>query len=206
MIVYVESNFILEIAREQEQVASAKKILELAEDGKIELAFPSFALSEPFSTVIRKRNERNDLYDSLVSNLKQLQRSELHKQIMVDLEPVLVILKDAVKRDLDLLFSTIERMLSIGFSLETDVSSFRQALVYQNELDLSELDSIIYSTIFTDLRRRSHNEIKRFLSRDKKAFATNRRIKRELKDYNCSYIGSFAKGLEFIENTLQLWN
>ena len=206
MIVYVESNFILEIAREQEQVASAKKILELAEDGKIELAFPSFALSEPFSTVIRKRNERNDLYDSLVSNLKQLQRSELHKQIMVDLEPVLVILKDAVKRDLDLLFSTIERMLSIGLSLETDVSSFRQALVYQNELDLSELDSIIYSTIFTDLRRRSHNEIKRFLSRDKKAFATNRRIKRELKDYNCSYIGSFAKGLEFIENTLQLWN
>ncbi len=30
MIVYVETNFVLELAREQEQAVSAKKILELA--------------------------------------------------------------------------------------------------------------------------------------------------------------------------------
>jgi predicted nucleic acid-binding protein len=202
MIVYVESNFVLEMAREQEQAASAKKILELAEDGKIELAFPGFALSEPFSTVIRNRNERNELYNSLVTTLKQLQRSEPHKQIMVDLEPVLVVLDDAIKRDLDSLYSTIERMLSIGRLLETDVSSFRQAVIYQKELGLSELDSIIYSTIITDLGRRPYDEVKRFLSRDKQAFATNRGIKSKLRSHRCSYIGNFTQGLDFIEHAL----
>ena len=58
MIVYVETNFVLEIAREQEQVESANQILILAEQGKIELAFPSFTISEPFSTIIRQRKER----------------------------------------------------------------------------------------------------------------------------------------------------
>ena len=51
MIVYVETKFVLEIAREQEQVVSANKILMLAEQGKIELAFPGFTRSEPFSTI-----------------------------------------------------------------------------------------------------------------------------------------------------------
>lgn len=125
MIVYVESNFILEIAREQEQASFAKKILELAEDEKIELAFPSFSLSETFSTVKRQQEERNSLYNSLVETLEQLQRSEPHKQIKLDLELVLAILNDAVNKEFDPLHSTIERMLTIGISLETDVFSFR---------------------------------------------------------------------------------
>lgn len=63
MIVYVETNFVLEIAREQEQVVSANKILALAEEGKIELAFPAFTLSEPFSTIIRQRTHNLCCYN-----------------------------------------------------------------------------------------------------------------------------------------------
>jgi hypothetical protein len=51
MIVYVESNFVLEIVREQEEAVAASTILTLAESGKLKLAFPSFVLSEPFETI-----------------------------------------------------------------------------------------------------------------------------------------------------------
>ncbi|HEV7235008.1 MAG TPA: hypothetical protein VGN15_02435 [Ktedonobacteraceae bacterium] len=45
MIVYIESNFILEMVLGQTQAPSAVHVLQLAESHKIELAFPSFALS-----------------------------------------------------------------------------------------------------------------------------------------------------------------
>jgi basic membrane lipoprotein Med (substrate-binding protein (PBP1-ABC) superfamily) len=51
MIIYVESNFALEIALGQEQSASAEAILSLAEQGKIALVFPGFALNEPLTTL-----------------------------------------------------------------------------------------------------------------------------------------------------------
>jgi len=47
MIVYVESNFILEMVLGQKYASAIESILQLAERGKIELTFPSFALCEP---------------------------------------------------------------------------------------------------------------------------------------------------------------
>ena len=49
MIVYVESNFVLELALGQEGSVSAESILILAEQGDIEIVFSSFAISEPFA-------------------------------------------------------------------------------------------------------------------------------------------------------------
>lgn len=198
MIVYIESNFVLELAREQEQVSSAKAIIDLAESGKIQLLFPGFALSEPFSTVIRQGNERNGLYDLLKKTLEELKRSEPYKQIALDLEPVIGTLKETYVRDLDLLHTACDSLLSIGKSIETDISSFRQAVIYQGELGLKPQDSIIYSAIISDMRLRPHEEAKCFLSRDTKAF-NNPRLKAELKLYNCRYMGSFKDGLSFIE-------
>lgn len=58
MRVYVESNFLLEIALEQEQAEAALLILELADARLITLSIPSFALSEPFSTLAYRRVRR----------------------------------------------------------------------------------------------------------------------------------------------------
>ena len=46
------------------------------------------------------------------------------------------------------------------------------------------------------------DEDKRFLSRANEAFATNLAIKRELRQYNCRYIGSFVDGLASVEHAL----
>jgi hypothetical protein len=199
MIVYVESNFVLEVALEQEQAFAAEAILKLLETGKIEMAFPCFAISEPFTTVMNRDKERAALHRSLDRTLRQLQRSEPHKQIILDLQPALQVLKDAINRELDLLHMTVGRLLNAGKSIELDEACLKQAVVYQTRFGLKPQDSIIYSTVIADLQTRPSGETKCFLSRDKEAFLTDLEIKTELASYNCRYIGSFVDGLSFIE-------
>lgn len=47
MIIYAESNFVLELAFRQEDCDSCEDILKLAEAGKIELLLPAYCLGEP---------------------------------------------------------------------------------------------------------------------------------------------------------------
>ena len=60
MIVYVETNFVIEVVLAQEHHIAAKTILSMAEMHKLELAFPSFILSEVSSTVVRRQKEREE--------------------------------------------------------------------------------------------------------------------------------------------------
>jgi predicted nucleic acid-binding protein len=203
--VYIESNFVLEIALEQEQCQAANSILSFAERGEIKLLYPSFILSEPFESLMRERRERNALHASLVKSLSNLRRSKPHKQVMLDLEPVISVLKDAHVRQVDLLHSAFERLLEVGECINVDVASFRNALIYQKSLYLSPQDSIIYATMIADLKKQPEEEKKCFLSRDKKAFDNDddRSIKGELNVYNCRYIGSLVQRLAFIQSIVK---
>lgn len=203
MIVYVELNFLLEVALEQEQSVSAEGILTLAESNKIVLAFPSFALSEPFTTVMNRNKERTILRQALNVSLNQLQRSEPHKQAVRELQPLLAILKEAVNREFDLLHTLTARLLRVGISIELDEFNVEQAVVYQRQFNLKPQDSIIYSTMIADIQRKPLEEAKCFLSRDKQAFSANLRISSELTSYNCRCIGSFTQGLSYIQYTVE---
>jgi predicted nucleic acid-binding protein len=205
MIVYVETNFVIELALEQEEVLAAEAILKLAESGKITLAFPSFILAESMENILRKRAERNSLHSSLVRVLKELQRSEPHKRIMVDLEAVTTVLRDSHIRELDLLYATFNRLFNIAECLDLNTFAFRSALAYQKTFALLPKDSMIYSAIIANLQTRPIGEKKCFISRDKKAFDTDEDhgLKAELEAYTCKYIGSFPNGLDFIQYGLQ---
>ena len=80
MIVYVESNFILEISLVQEESSYAEEILRMAEGHLIDLVIPSFALSEPFSSTVRRGNSRNALRDPMLQQIRELRRSGLHRE------------------------------------------------------------------------------------------------------------------------------
>ena len=201
MIVYVETNFILELAFEQEQHEAANRILEFVEEGKIELAFPAFSIGESLSKVTRQEKDRSELYSSLIPKLEQLKRSAPYRQIVIDSDPVLALLQNAIKGELDRLLPVLERMLRVGRSIETSISSFTEALAYRRQLSIE--DSIIYTAIISDLRSRPYEEIKRFLSRDNEAFGYNPRIEKELKSHNCKYVGKFEDVLHFIEHELR---
>ena len=76
MIVYVETNFILEMVFVQEQSQQAEEILKLGEAGEIEIRFPLFGLIEPFWTIEHRRSDRKKVYENLENEFKQLERSK----------------------------------------------------------------------------------------------------------------------------------
>ena len=61
MNVYVESNFMLEQALEQEQCENCKELIGIASAGSIRLVVPAFSLAEPHIALMRRGNERSRL-------------------------------------------------------------------------------------------------------------------------------------------------
>ena len=205
MVIYVESNFILEIALQQEQSSYAISILEFAQQGKITLAVPGFALSEPFATIMHRNGERKEVLNTLIKTFNEIKRSKPHGQSMVHVNPVANILRNIEEREWDGLHEGVGQLLSIGISLPFDAKCWVQALLCREIYGLSSQDAIIYASIVIDLQTRSRDEKKCFLSRDSKAFGqdNDRVMKDELDTYNCRYIGSFAKGFDYIQHILR---
>lgn len=80
MNVYVESNFVLEQALEQEQCESCEEIIRIATAGSIHLVVPAFSLAEPHITLMRKGNERSRLSAELQKQLSELGRSKPYRE------------------------------------------------------------------------------------------------------------------------------
>jgi len=80
VIVYIESNFVLELALVQEDSTSCEAILQLAETGAIMLAVPAFSLGEPYETLVRRHRERRLLAGALAGEMTQLRRSTAYKE------------------------------------------------------------------------------------------------------------------------------
>ena len=78
MVVFVESNFVLELALGQEQAVATEAILQFAEQGKCVLVLPAIALSEPFSKVAYRSVERDRISTGRQQQLQELKRSVPH--------------------------------------------------------------------------------------------------------------------------------
>jgi hypothetical protein len=201
MIVYIESNFILEIALRQEQYGQAEEILKLAEQKNIELVSPSFSISEPFSTVNYRSVERKKLANLINQELVQIRRSELHKGVTSAIESSSVEIADLVSKEVNILQDTVKRILDLKTLIEINNEIFVEALNYQNIYDLSPQDSIIYSSIIFDLKKRDNGINKVFVSRNSKDFLLDD-IQDELATYNCKFLPRFDSCISYIKSKI----
>lgn len=202
MIIYIESNFVLEVALGQEEAYAAESMLQLATKGDIELEFPAFSLSEPFWTVHLRGKKRWKLCNSINEQFRQLQRSQPHRKTASKLQPLPLVLAEIEGEEFNYLESAVERLLQVGKPIEMDSSIFKQALHYERYYGLSPQDSIIYSAIIASLQRRDPNDNKCFTSRNWKDFRDPDIIS-ELKSYNCVYEESFNDALRLVQSTLE---
>lgn len=201
MIVYVETNFVLEIALAQEESFAAENILELAEQKKIDLVFPIFALVEPFWTVRHRGQLRRELHGSLREQVDQHRRSDLHTKFVSALDPLLGEMLEIETRETEQLELTTRRMINTGTPIDLNVAHFQRAVQYQDTHDLLLQDAVIYSGIVADLEEQPFDRKKCFVSRNSKDFGT-RLIKSELEEYGCRYIATFGDAERYIRNTL----
>ena len=137
MNVYVESNFVLELALLQEQSRSCEEILSLAEGGRIQLVAPAYSLIEPYETLIRREKGRQRIGLELNNQIKQIARNKKLKTELHDFENITALLLRAVEEDKKRLKLVRSRLLQSACVIAMDASVLRDATKYEQELKLS---------------------------------------------------------------------
>jgi len=74
VIVYVETNFLLELALDREQAHSCRQLLDWSHDNWIEMRVPVYALAEGQSALVGLRTGRLKVIESLRSQARDLAR------------------------------------------------------------------------------------------------------------------------------------
>jgi hypothetical protein len=206
-MVYVESNFLLEIAFTQQDAAAAETILRLAEDSSIVLAMPAVALVEPFATIRYRNSERREVLDSwshMMNRLKPNRLSDLglfapKQRLDAGMVDAYGDAADLVRQQSSLLNQMVDRVLGVAKILPFGATEMRRALSYR-ELGLDTVDSLIFAIIITHLEQANPSDVSCFVSRDKKGFA-NQDISAELSSHGSRYISTFTNALAYIQSS-----
>ena len=198
MIVYIESNFVLELALLQEEHRSCEAIVSHAESLTIELAIPAFSLFEPYEVWRRRTVERTELHGRLVREMRQLARTEPYARGVEDLgDPASILVRsgDEDKRRLEL---TLGRILDCAVVIPPERETLRDAIQFQGSLDLSPQDSVVYASVIAHLSAAPPGP-KCFLNKDRRDFSIPD-IREGLEQYDCRLITSFSGGLSYIDS------
>lgn len=199
MIVYVESNFLLELAYMQEEHESCERLLLLGEQGRIQLALPTFCVAEARMSMARQIRDRAKFYESLTRQIRELSRSRPYSDVEAktrDFTSALIGSGEEERRRLD---QAIQRMMRCGRMLPTTADVLRDAHSAEISFGLSPQDSVVYASVVTDFGNAEANRC--FLNRNTKDFS-DPDIQNELATANCKLLTSFAAGIGYITHSL----
>lgn len=192
MTLYVESNFILELALSQEQWPDAEAVLTSAERRQVSLAIPAVSVSEPFSTVTNRSRLRKSVVDQLDRQIGDLRRSHLLQDDVRSIELTPVVLNRIKEHETDLLISTLVRVLDVATVLPVDAAVFRQALTYRSRFAFSPMDAMIFSCVVHHLSTTAEPGPHFFVTRDRRDFRDSG-IVDELLAVGCELLNSFPE-------------
>ena len=202
MIVYAETNFLLEVAYLQERCDSCNTILDLARRGSVSLIIPAFSVAEARNTWDSKLSERNVLLrDQLQPLIRQLSRSrefqslpETSKDLMAAIVSSGNEARDRLEEVIAIVnqFGTIEDLTGVVLSAATKL---------EPRFSLSPPDSLVLASVIEHLKTASSGA-KCFVSQDKKGFA-DPAIYDELAQYECKVLVNFADAVAYIQSVLR---
>ena len=215
MIVYVESNFVLELAFLQEEHESCSAILGLSESGKIRLVLPAFSIGEPYEAWVRRSKQRRDLHEQLRMAIHELSRSGPYHEASDEFRELTNLLIRSGEEEKHRLDDALEKILQnveiipaftrmkrgfAGQSKDVDLDIIRNAITFQKSLDLSPQDSIVYASLLAHLTTES-GELRCFITKNYKDFA-NPDIEDQLTAHGCKLLTKFVNGLGYIRSQL----
>ena len=194
MIVYVESNFLVEIARQQEQATSAEALLGLAEGGGLTMRWPAFCLAESLGALMRLGNARKAVQSEIVRQAKDLGRSDAHASLAGKLREVSGDLAAVDALESARLDSVVRRLMVLGSPVPLEPRIYDGALDYRTKYGLSTQDAVVYASVIADLGRQDRSGRKLFVSRNSNDFETED-LTAELAALGCAYVASFDMAL-----------
>lgn len=201
MIVYVESNFVLELAYLQEEHESCEEILRLAEEGRITLVLPAYSIGEPYDAWVRKSNRRKDVHGSLSAELTQLSRSKPYVDRVNEFQEITRILVQSGEEEKERLNNVVSRILETADVVPIEREVIKTAINVQMTRNLPPQDSIVYASVLSHLSLTAPTVAKCFITKNSKDFR-NPDIEAELESYACKLLTKFGDGLGYTKHSI----
>ena len=123
MVVYVESNFVLEVAFLHEDHDSCSALLELARAGAIELVIPAFSIGEPYEASVRRWLRRNELNRQLTDEIRELARSKPYHDAAGAFQELATLLVKSGEDEKQRLNDTLDEVLKVAAIIRRFVKS-----------------------------------------------------------------------------------
>lgn len=196
MNVYVESNFVLEHALEQEDCNSCAEIIQLAVNRRLTLVIPAFSLAEPHYAISGKAKTRLRLAEDLRTHLVELGRSKPYRAIPASFDALAATLIARAEFEREGLRRSISTLLQAAEMIPLDASILRAASAMEIEYGLPGQDSIVLASVLAHLRSKTPPE-SCFLNRNSKDF-DEPDIRERLEALRCKFFAKFAPGLAYI--------
>jgi predicted nucleic acid-binding protein len=143
MIVYVETNFFLELAFMQEQHESCEQILSVCESGRAQLVVPAFCFLEAYEKLDRNDITRRDFAEKLKLELNQLRRSVAHRskaETFQQVSDLLIINSENEKR----MFSEVRQRILNAAEV---ISWSKDVILAVTPTQLSRTDAVVFASI-----------------------------------------------------------
>jgi hypothetical protein len=194
VIIYAETNFLLNLGLRQEEHLAAAEIVGLAKAGTVKLAIPAFSVFEAINKAHALKNRRRALSSDLGEELKQLKRSTPKPPIIGAFDTVIGQLTLSSGEILTEFQMTMIDVLKWARLIAFDAKTMDVAVGCQKTLGLSVQDSFVYATIIVDLSELEDEEARCFLSQDR-AFIDA--VREQLDGVDCKSFYNYRAALDF---------
>ena len=201
MILYVESNFILELAFLQPEHPVCTDILDEAAAGTLTLVLPAFCISEPYDVLIRRKKQRLELYRQINDGTNELSRSAPYQEEAAAIQRLMQIFRSSNEDEQQRLGNTLSRVLDVSTIIPTDAHIIRAAIDYQQRSEFGPQDAIIYASILHHLAS-APSVPKCFVTKNTRHFDTAA-VRAPLVAHQCALIAKFAGGLSYLRSRSQ---
>ena len=198
MIIYVESNFVLELALLQEQHISCENILDICEVGNAKLVVPAFSIAEPYEVLIRQHKRRSHLTNELKTEFTQISRSQPYQTQITSLQEITTLLLNSLEEEQQRLYQTRDKIINLAEIIPLTAEVLMAASNFENTLNLSPQDAVVYASVMQHLKT-SNSGNKCFLNRNSKDF-DQPDIVDELEKYGCKMLSRFDDGYNYIQH------
>lgn len=201
MNVYLETNFVLELALLQQQQESCERILKLCESGAAHLILPAYSFVEPYEALRRVAQGRRRLSSDLGKEVNQrLSRSTHYKEGVDAIQKVIGFLMECEQEEEERLRTALDRLLKVAEIIPLRSTILSSAPSYQLDHALSPQDSIVLASVLDHLNT-STASAKCFLNKDTDFGDPD--IVDALATYGCKMLFSFDVGFNYITSQIR---
>ena len=198
MHTYVETNFVLELALQQEGFEACTHILDLAVRGKLELFIPAYSLVEPYEALGRRHSERKELRSRLDQQLHLIRRTSKHHERLGRFDDATALLLESIDLETESLQAVEERLLEHASLIVLDARVLGRVGEVGGRFGLKEQDATILASVLRHLEE-ARPEHACFINKNRKDFL-DPYIKEALAALNCKVIGRFSDGLAYVQS------